>query len=87
MRIAVNDELENLEKLLAWSPELLNRGGYMAVISFHSLEDRLVKGDFRRNETAGIYRILTKKPVVPTREEIAENRRARSAKLRIAQKQ
>jgi len=87
LRIAVNDELENLEKLLASSPELLNKGGYMAVISFHSLEDRLVKGDFRHNETAGIYRILTKKPVVPTREEIAENRRARSAKLRIAQKQ
>jgi 16S rRNA (cytosine1402-N4)-methyltransferase len=58
----------------------------MAVISFHSLEDRLVKTDFRQNEKAGIYRIVTKKPIVPTREEIEENRRARSAKLRIAQK-
>ena len=87
LRIAVNDELENLKKLLASAPELLNRNGYMAVISFHSLEDRLVKSDFRQNEKSGIYRIATKKPIVPTREEIAENRRARSAKLRIAQKQ
>ncbi len=87
LRIAVNDELENLKKLLASAPELLNRNGYMAVISFHSLEDRLVKSDFRQNEKSGIYRIVTKKPIVPTREEITENRRARSAKLRIAQKQ
>ena len=87
LRIAVNDELENLKKLLASAPELLNKNGSMAVISFHSLEDRIVKRDFRQNETAGIYRVVTKKPIVPTREEIAGNRRARSAKLRIAQKQ
>ncbi|MHC4425873.1 MAG: 16S rRNA (cytosine(1402)-N(4))-methyltransferase RsmH [Planctomycetota bacterium] len=87
LRIAVNDELENLKKLLASAPELLNTNGYIAIISFHSLEDRLVKSDFRQNEDAGIYRIVTKKPIVPTREEITENRRARSAKLRIAQKQ
>ncbi|KPL22187.1 MAG: hypothetical protein AMJ75_08520 [Phycisphaerae bacterium SM1_79] len=87
LRIAVNDELENLKQLLASAPKLLNRNGYMAVISFHSLEDGLVKRDFRENEKAGTYRIVTKKPVVPTREEIAKNRRARSAKLRIAQKQ
>ena len=87
LRIAVNDELENLKKLLASAPDLLNKNGYIAVISFHSLEDRLVKNDFRQNEKSGIYRIVTKKPIMPTREEIKENRRSRSAKLRIAQKQ
>jgi len=87
LRIEVNDELENLKKLLASAPDLLKKNGYIAVISFHSLEDRLVKSDFRQNGKSGIYRIVTKKPIVPTREEIKENRRARSAKLRIAQKQ
>ena len=87
LRIEVNDELENLKKLLASAPDLLNKDGYIAVISFHSLEDRLVKSDFRQNGMSDIYRIVTKKPIVPTREEIKENRRARSAKLRIAQKQ
>ena len=86
LRIAVNNELENLKKLLASAPDLLKKGGYIAVISFHSLEDRLVKYDFRQNESSGIYSIVTKKPIVPTQEEIRENRRARSAKLRIAQK-
>ena len=86
LRIAVNDELENLKKLLASAPDLLNTNGYIAVISFHSLEDRLVKNDFKQNGKSDIYRIITKKPIVPTREEIIENRRARSAKLRIAQK-
>jgi len=87
LRIAVNDELENLKKLLVSAPDLLRKNGYIAVISFHSLEDRLVKSDFRQNGKSGIYRIVTKKPIVPTREEIEENRRARSSKLRIAQKQ
>jgi 16S rRNA (cytosine1402-N4)-methyltransferase len=86
LRIAVNNELENLEKLLGSAPELLDKNGHIAVISFHSLEDRLVKNDFNQNESRGIYRIITKKPIVPTREEVAGNRRARSAKLRIAQK-
>jgi 16S rRNA (cytosine1402-N4)-methyltransferase len=87
LRITVNDELENLKKLLVSAPDLLRKNGYIAVISFHSLEDRLVKSDFRQNGNSGIYRIVTKKPIVPAREEIEENRRARSAKLRIAQKQ
>jgi len=86
LRIAVNNELENLEKFLASAPELLRKNGYIAVISFHSLEDRLVKSDFRKNESQGIYRIITKKPIAPDRQEIAKNLRARSAKLRIAQK-
>jgi 16S rRNA (cytosine1402-N4)-methyltransferase len=87
LRIAVNDELENLKKLLGSAPDLLRKNGYIAVISFHSLEDRLVKSDFKQNEKSDIYRIVTKKPIVPTQEEIKDNRRARSAKLRIAQKQ
>ncbi|TKJ38882.1 MAG: 16S rRNA (cytosine(1402)-N(4))-methyltransferase [Planctomycetes bacterium B3_Pla] len=87
LRIAVNNELENLKQLLASVPGLLNKDGYVAIISFQSLEDRLVKNDFKQNASAGVYKILTKKPIVPTRDEIRANRRARSAKLRIAQKQ
>jgi len=87
LRIAVNHELDNLRSLLSSAPALLNIKGLIAVISYHSLEDRLVKYDFRRNAEAGFYRIITKKPITPSREEIAQNRRARSAKLRIAQKQ
>jgi len=87
LRIAVNHELENLQKLLISVPDLLNKNGFFAVISYHSLEDRLVKIDFRQNKLKGGYNVLTKKPIVPDREEILQNRRARSAKLRIAQKQ
>jgi 16S rRNA (cytosine1402-N4)-methyltransferase len=87
LRIAVNNELENLGKLLASAPELLSKDGRIAVISFHSLEDRLVKNDFKQNESESIYKIITKKPIVPTREEVVSNRRARSAKLRVAQRQ
>ncbi|MEJ2704661.1 MAG: 16S rRNA (cytosine(1402)-N(4))-methyltransferase RsmH [Sedimentisphaerales bacterium] len=87
LRVAVNNELGNLKALLDAAPDLLKNNGKIAVISYHSLEDRLVKNDFRRNEKGGIYRIVTKKPIEPSREEISENRRARSAKLRIAQKQ
>ncbi len=87
LRIAVNNELENLEKMLASASSLLAKKGRIAVISFHSLEDRLVKNNFKAKEKEGVYKIITKKPIVPSREEIAENQRARSAKLRIAERQ
>ena len=87
LRIAVNRELENLEKLLDSAVDLLKKNGRIAVISFHSLEDRLVKNNFRENTKRDIYRIITKKPIVPMNEETADNPRARSAKLRIAQRQ
>lgn len=86
LRIAVNHELDNLTHLLACAPDLLNPEGRVAVISFHSLEDRLVKYDFRGRASEGIYQVLTKKPLVPTEKEVQANRRARSAKLRIAQR-
>ncbi len=86
LRIAVNHELENLQALLAKAPALLADGGYIAVISFHSLEDRQVKNDLRQNAKSGFYEILTKKPLTPSREEVEANPRARSAKLRIARK-
>jgi 16S rRNA (cytosine1402-N4)-methyltransferase len=86
LRIAVNGELENLEKLLGSVPQLLKKKGQIAVISFHSLEDRLVKNNFKQNKKENIYCDFTKKPIVPSRQEIAGNARARSAKLRIAQK-
>jgi len=78
--------MENLEGFLRSAREVLAGGGRLAVISFHSLEDRLVKNDFKRNKAAGFYRIVTKKPIVPSVQEIARNRRARSAKLRIAER-
>ncbi len=86
LRIVVNSELENLEELLESAPLLLKKGGKIAVISFHSLEDGLVKADFRKNKENGIYRIVTKKPITAARREIADNPRARSAKLRIAER-
>ena len=86
LRIAVNDELVNLGKLLSAAPALLKRDGQIAVISFHSLEDRIVKNDFKQKRLDGIYEVITKKPLVASRSEIAANPRARSAKLRIAKR-
>lgn len=84
LRIAVNDELSNLEKALPQALELLAAGGRIAVISFHSLEDRIVKNFFRNQARKGRINILTKKPIVPSKEELKNNPRARSAKLRAA---
>jgi len=86
LRIAVNHELDNLAKLLDQAPGLLRSGGRVAVISFHSLEDRLVKENFKENRQRGVYHVLTKKPVRATETEVSANPRARSARLRIAQR-
>ena len=98
MRIEVNDELGSLKDLLSQSVELLDKGGRIVVISYHSLEDRLVKNFLKSGNFVGQiekdffgnplvqFKVITKKPVVPTEEEIKRNSRARSAKLRIAEK-
>ena len=82
LRIAVNDELGSLETLLRDLGDLLAVGGRACIISFHSLEDRRVKHAFAAMAGRGRAKVLTKKPLVPTAEEIAENPRSRSAKLR-----
>ncbi len=87
LRMAVNEEVPNLERLLEQAPRFLNTGGRLAVISFHSVEDRLVKQAFRSAEQTGLLKILTKKPISPLPEELARNPRSRSAKLRVAEKQ
>lgn len=101
LRIAVNDELGELEKFLPLAVNLLAPGGRLAIISFHSLEDRMVKQFFRtaasdcvcppeipecRCEHNASLKLITKKPIVPSEEETKTNPRARSAKLRIAEK-
>ena len=83
LRIAVNRELESLEKWLAVAPNWLKTGGKIAVITFHSLEDRIVKHTFREDDR---LQVLTKKVIIATDEETRSNPRSRSAKLRIAQK-
>ena len=84
LRIAVNGELQNIEKALPQALQVLERGGRLAVISFHSLEDRIVKEFFKNNSL--VLNALTKKPLTPTFEEIRINPRARSARLRVAVK-
>lgn len=86
IRIEVNRELQELQKALLKSLDFLNQGGRIVVITFHSLEDRIVKRFFKENEGKGL-KILTKKPLYPNEEEIFENPRARSAKLRAAEKE
>lgn len=84
LRIYLNKELENLEKILGSLAEILKPNGRVAIISFHSLEDRIVKNKFKELAKKGRLKILTKKPIMPTAEEITRNPRSRSAKLRAA---
>ncbi len=86
LRIAVNDELGNLKRGLVAAVRVLRSGGRVAVISFHSLEDRIVKRFFLEQQAAGVLEVVTKKPVMASDEEVAANPRSRSAKLRVAQK-
>jgi 16S rRNA (cytosine1402-N4)-methyltransferase len=86
LRIFVNRELDDLRDLLKGAPQLLKPGGRIVIISFHSLEDRIVKDAFREGVKQGHYRLLTKKPVTASDEEIDRNPRARSAKLRAAER-
>ena len=84
LRIYANHELENLERILKNLRRVLKSGGRVAIISFHSLEDRLVKNEFRDLVKTDGLRLINKKPIRPAREEIANNPRSRSAKLRAA---
>ncbi|MCD6404543.1 MAG: 16S rRNA (cytosine(1402)-N(4))-methyltransferase RsmH [Planctomycetes bacterium] len=86
LRIEVNHELDNLKSIIGIAPGLLGAGGRIAVISFHSLEDRIVKEGFRNGAREGVYRLITKKPLRPSPEEVEVNPRARSARLRSAQR-
>ena len=84
LRIAVNGELDSLQKALPQIISILRPGGRIAVISFHSLEDRIAKQFLRNKEKEGLLKILTKKPVIALDNEHRDNPRARSAKLRVA---
>ena len=99
LRIEVNDELGALKDLLQQLPKLLKPGGRAAIITFHSIEDRLVKNFFRRGsfvepdgnpfintQPGNELKLITKKPVIPTHKEMEQNKRSRSAKLRVAEK-
>lgn len=99
LRIHVNDELGALEELLRQSSEVLVPGGRIAIITFHSLEDRIVKNFFRYRNAEGVrktdefgnaeepvLKVITRKPILPGQKEIRDNSRARSAKLRVAEK-
>jgi 16S rRNA (cytosine1402-N4)-methyltransferase len=88
IRIFVNRELEDLQALLATNaaPRILKPGGRLVIISFHSLEDRIVKDAFRAGAQAGLYSILTRKPVTAGEKEVERNPRSRSAKLRAVER-
>ena len=86
LRIAVNRELEELGQFLDRAPATLAPGGRWVVLSYHSLEDRMVKQEFRRLSGQGVVSVLTRKVIRPTEREIAANPRARSAKMRVAEK-
>jgi 16S rRNA (cytosine1402-N4)-methyltransferase len=86
LRIYVNRELEEIKALLEAAPKLLKPSARLAVISFHSLEDRIAKDSLRAGARQGIWSIVTKKPVTAGEEEIRSNPRSRSAKLRVAER-
>ena len=89
VRIVVNDELGQIEKTLPLLPRLLNKDGRLGIITFHSLEDRLVKNYFKEASSYGeesLIKVITKKPIIADQEELVINPRARSAKLRIAKR-
>ena len=86
LRIFVNRELDDLRALVHRAPQILVPGGRLVIISFHSLEDRIVKDALREGTKQGLYRVLTKKPVTPGEDEIDRNPRSRSAKLRAAER-
>lgn len=83
LRIYINNELENLKKVLENLKNIVKKDGRVAIISFHSLEDRLVKNYFKKMKNNGEMKILTNKPIVPTKMEILNNPKSRSAKLRV----
>jgi len=84
IRIEVNNELEEIKEALNKAIERLDKGGIIAVISFHSLEDRIAKNIYKEYKSLKNLEILTKKPITPTKEELEENPPSRSAKLRVA---
>ncbi|MFA5714714.1 MAG: 16S rRNA (cytosine(1402)-N(4))-methyltransferase RsmH [Candidatus Paceibacterota bacterium] len=84
LRIAVNDELNNFRSALPQALEIMSRDGRLVTISFHSLEDRIIKEFLKEKERNGELKILTKKPIIPGEEEIKNNPRSRSSKLRAA---
>jgi len=86
LRIFVNRELDDLKALMEAAPKLLKPGGRLVVISFHSLEDRIVKDATREGAKHGWYKLLTKKPVTASEEEIERNPRSRSAKMRAVER-
>ncbi len=86
LRIAVNDEMGALEDTLSMAVDQLRPGGRLCIISFHSLEDRRVKHTFRRYEKEGILKVLTKRPLTASPEEVFLNPRSRSAKFRVAER-
>jgi 16S rRNA (cytosine1402-N4)-methyltransferase len=86
LRLAVNQELENLERFLSKALSVLSPRGRLVILSFHSLEDRLVKRAFQDWRSKGLVRALTRKPLRPTEEEVHSNPRSRSAKLRAAER-
>jgi len=87
LRIVVNRELDEIKALLEAAPSLLKESGRIVVMSFHSLEDRIVKDSLREGARQGVWQILTRKPVTASEEEMERNPRSRSAKLRAAERQ